>query len=62
MTPAQDVVIFYGAALLPEQENDQLVFGLRVAFDLFCENHRPRGDLRRWTIMDRASEAVQRAA
>jgi hypothetical protein len=30
--------------MFPEQENDLLMFGSRVALDLFAENYRPRGE------------------
>lgn len=43
--------------MLPQQANDLLMFGSRVALDLFTENYRPRGDLRRWTVIERAERA-----
>ena len=40
-----------------EQESDLLMFGSRVALDLFAENYQRRGDLRRLTVIQRAERA-----
>lgn len=40
-----------------EREHDLVILGARVTVALFVENHKPRGDLRRWSVMGRLERA-----
>lgn len=40
-----------------EREHDLLVLGARATVALFVENHNPRGDLRRWSVLGRLERA-----
>lgn len=51
------LVAWCDRAELDTRELDLLSLGERVTLDLFCESHRPRGDLRRWSVIHRAEEA-----